>query len=133
MCKGGLFMKKTVRLLNQSSSTARGPVIPPVTDMPTAEPAAALISSVLASNILGSLQSVMVPIVFFPVTVARMFTAAILFHLRPETFGCCNCIADVSAKFSTGERYNHFLLFFLLNVMTFFIHLPICQRLRCET
>jgi hypothetical protein len=68
-------MKKPCVSLNQSSSTARGPVIPPVTDMPTVEPATALISSILASNILGSLQSVMVAIVFFPVTVARMFTA----------------------------------------------------------
>ena len=47
--------------------------------MQTSEPAAALISSIFASNILGSLQSVMVPIVFFPMTVARMFTAPYFF------------------------------------------------------
>ena len=60
---------------DQSNSIASGPIIPPVTVMPTAEPAAALTWSIFALSFSSSLQIVMVRNVFSPVTVTRKLVA----------------------------------------------------------
>ena len=62
-----------------SSSRTTLPCIAPVTDIPTAEPAAALILSKFASTSSLLLQSVIVLIEFGPVTVARILTAPAAF------------------------------------------------------
>ena len=59
----------------QSSSTASGPFIALVGDMPEADVAKALILSTFSSSISWLFQSVMVLSVFSPVTVQRVFTA----------------------------------------------------------